>query len=204
MGAPHTTAGGIARPAPRDGGSRGTEDRHLRVLLEEHVASVTQVTGLALCDVRERHHLDHGGGSCSRSGSSGRLRSVSIAIATPYCRSIRATRTSFGRSSFSAAGPFEPSRWGRVLRALRKLGGRRLNHSTAVPVQDRWCNSAANSSSADKPRSRSSKATPLLLVGLDIRKGARGESNSTPFRAPDPMVPRPTALGAASVRYREP
>ena len=137
-------------------------------------------------DVRERHHLDHGGGSCSRSGSSGRLRSVSIAIATPSCRSIRATRTSSGRSCYSAAGRFEPSRRGQVLPALRKHGGRRLNrYRTDGAI-------GGHSSSANKPQGRSAKATPLLLVGLDVLKGCeRGSRTPTPYRAPDPMVSRP-------------
>src|SRR4029453_10722928 len=83
---------------------------------EHHVASVTPITGRAPRDVRERHHLDHGGGPCSRSGSDGRLPSVSAVIVTLCCRSIRATRTSSGRSCFCAVGPSEPSRRGRELR----------------------------------------------------------------------------------------
>ena len=96
---------------------------------EHHVASVIPVTGRAPRDVRERHHLDRGGGSCSRSESGGRLRSVSAAIVTPCCRSIRATRTSSGRSCFCAVGPSEPPRRDRELLGPSEAWRWRLNTS---------------------------------------------------------------------------
>lgn len=70
--------------------------------LKQHVLSVTPVTDRAPRDVRERLHLDRGGGPCDRSESGGRPRSVRTAIVMMCCRSIRAIRTSSGRRCFCA------------------------------------------------------------------------------------------------------
>jgi hypothetical protein len=101
---------------------------------EHHVASVTPVTGREPRDVRERHHLDRGGGPCGRSGSDGRLLPVSAAIVTLCCRSIRATKTSSGRSCFCAVGP-SPSRGGREFRGPSEAWRWRLKPPTAARVR---------------------------------------------------------------------
>ena len=144
---------------------------------------MTPVTGRAPLDVRERHHLDRGGGPCSRSESSGRLRSVSAAIATLCCRSIRATRTSSGRSCFCAVGPSERSRRDRELHGPSEAWRWRLNSPPPpgyrVPKVER------------RGQSRAIKGFSCRNLGTRVAEG----TSSTATRVP--TFERPT-------RYRRP
>lgn len=152
-GPARSTPAGVPARLPRHATSTARRVRAGEANHEHHVASVTPVTGRAPRDVRERHHLDRGGGPCGRSESSGRLRSVSTAIVTLCCRSIRATRTSSGPSCFCAVGPSEPPRRGRELRGSSEAWRWRLKHPTAarvrIPMVERAASRCSRSSEAE-------------------------------------------------------